>query len=143
MMKYYFDILRIWLRNYFRHPVENIRQARPVVPGRLYSNFGNIVKAVPYRPHEVAFVQQDSVSYGTPANDPNVMLELVRSFRGNRSAVKAMEQELQQSELPKRCMLCDFHRYGIPCPIYNELADGSTVCDSHRYVIIKRAKSYV
>lgn len=134
-----FDLLYLWLRNYFHHPVENIRQAKPIVSRRLYSNFGNICKAVPYKPHEEAFVSQDSITFGTCPESPDTLLELVRSMNGNRNAVKAMEREIAQAELPKRCILCDFHRYGIPCPIYNELADGSTVCDTHRYKIIKRA----
>lgn len=142
MKKNYLDLLRLWLRDYFRHPLENLRQARPIVPRRLYNNFGNACKAVPYTAHQRDWINQWSVIDEPPtiAHDPAANLELVRSLRGNREAVRAMEHEFRRtSGIPAKCEFCDFHRYGIPCPIYNELADGSTVCDTYRYTIIKRA----
>lgn len=142
MNKRFFDLLRLWFRNYFKHPVENIRQARPIVPGRLYSNFGNICKAIPYRPHERAFVEHYEELSGLKAdNDPKAVLDLVRSAHGHSATVKGLQKMLcKESDLPTRCALCDFQYHGVPCPLFNELADGSTVCDSHRYVIIKRVK---
>ena len=45
--KFFFDRLRAWLREYFRHPLENLRQANPVQPKRLYNYFGYTVKLLP------------------------------------------------------------------------------------------------
>ena len=56
----------------------------------------------------------------------------------SREKIKAIQQEAANwNNLPARCRLCDFNEKSIPCPFFNELADGSTVCDTHKYVIIK------
>lgn len=140
MKKHRFDLFRAWLRSYFKHPLENIRQAKPIVPGRLYTNFGNICKAVRYRPHEQALVNHCRTYADHTAIPPNEMMEVLRRLKLNKETADFLKREMELNELPARCSLCDFHRQGIPCPIYNELADGSTVCDTHRYIIIKRVK---
>lgn len=137
MNKNYFDLLRLWLRSYFKHPLENIRQARPIVPGRLYRNFGNACKAVLYTAEERRYIKEMSWdAKDNPSLSNAALMELVRYTRGSKQSAKELER-LVQSDLPPRCTLCDFHNKGIPCPLYNELADGSTVCDTHRYIIIK------
>ena len=150
MKKHYFDLFKLWLRTYFKHPLENIRQANPVVPGRLYYNFGNVCKAVKYNEVEQKVIDEAEAaileaSVINPDNSsmsfsPEGILEMVRSVHGDVSDVDVLRQAISEhDDTPPRCMLCDFHKLGIPCPIYNQLKDGSTVCDTHRYVIIKQA----
>lgn len=136
--QHYFDLLRLWMRNYFKHPVENIRQAKPIVPGRLYRNFGNICKAVPMTASELRYVKECE---GYEALSPYLLKDLDKSGNG-LSSLRELQQKGAEDAVPVRCNLCDFYKYGIPCPVHNVLADGSTVCDTHRYIIIKHI-SYV
>lgn len=133
--RYYFDLLRIWQREYFKHPVENIRQAKPIIPGHLYHNFGNICKAVPMSASELRYVAGFS-EY--EALSPYLLRDIDKSGNGLESIIE-LQKEGGEDAVPVRCNLCDFYKYGIPCPVHNVLADGSTVCDSHKYIIIKRA----
>lgn len=146
MKKNYFDLFRVWVRNYFRHPIPNIRQEKPIVPGRLYRNFGNICKAVRYRQHEQDYIQRTEMfraDYAIHGSEPDEILQMVKGVKGDKEAVRRIQRALsQEQDMPAKCELCDFHRCGVPCPIYNVLADGSTVCDTHRYVIIKKAPRY-
>ncbi len=141
MKRNYIELFFLWVRSYFKHPLENIRQAKPIIPGRLYRNFGNVCKAVPYSKGELTFIE--TAAKGSLLKgycDGISLLEYVRSVGGNKEMVKTMQQTVESmNDLPPRCSLCDFHKYGIPCPAYNILEDGSTVCDSHKYIIIKRA----
>lgn len=138
-MKKYLDLFRIWLHEYFHHPLENIRQANPINPKRLYTNFGNVCKMVPYRPHERAAITE--TEHGNSDMEPEALMEIVRSCRGNKNIVKAMEASLQETQFtPVKCLLCAFHNNGVPCPVHNMLADGSVVCDKYKYIIIKPAK---
>lgn len=141
MKKHYFDLFRLWLREYFKHPLENIRQANPIVPGRLYRNFGNVCKAVPLTRQEQALIREMKVTdHGeiVPSHTPEALMELARSAHGNHRMVKEYQALFDKEDnVPPRCLFCDFHRMGIPCPIHNILANGSTVCDSHKYIIIK------
>lgn len=149
MKRYYFDLFRLWVRTYFKHPLENIRQARPIVPGRLYTNFGNVTKAVRYSEAEKhviaeaerAILEASAIEPDAGITfDPAGLLEMVRSVHGDVSGVEDIRRAVsERCDVPPRCLLCAFHDRGIPCPIYNELADGSPVCDSHRYIIIKAA----
>ena len=116
-MKRILELIWVRIRKYFRHPLEDLRQANPVVPGRLYSNFGYVCKAVPYTREE-------------------------RRLIG--CSIEELPEDMQRSaakweEVPVHCLLCDFQKKGVPCPLYNVLADGRTVCDTHRYVIIKNS----
>ena len=155
MKQHFFDLVRLWLRNYLKHPVENIRQADPIVPGRLYHNFGNVCKARPYNSQEkqilseicdaqvaalTASFEDDKSRMQTiaPAGvTPEGIMEMVRSTSGNVMSAERIKSMLQQQDFPTFCHLCDFHKHGIPCPVHNRLKDGSTVCESHRYIIIK------
>ena len=142
-MKRFFDILRLWLRNYFKHPVENIRQARPIVPGRLYSNYGNIIKAVPYTKEELKYIEMDREAEDASRNSglsPEGLLEMVRSVGGNKETVDKLRSSIEQENMPAKCMLCDLHRR-MPCPLYNELANGQCVCDSYKYIIVKQVRN--
>ena len=147
-MKRFFDMLRLWLRNYFKHPVENIRQAKPIVPGRLYSNYGNICKAVPYNSEEKKLMEVDreyenAIQKGFGCSlSPEGLLELVRSVGGDKETVDRLRSAIEEENVPAKCMLCDFHKR-IPCPYFNELADGRCVCDEYKYVIIKSARKNV
>lgn len=145
-MKHRLDFLRLWMRNFFKHPVENIRQANPIVPRRLYSNFGNICKARPYTAQELRIIENTEKARqvaNTAVNSygytPEGLLEMVRSMGADKKAVQRLQYDLSQPDVLPKCHICDFNLRGIPCPIHNLLADGSTVCDSHRYVIIKPA----
>lgn len=133
------DLIWLKIRQYFKHPAENIRQAEPIIPGRLYENYGYICKAVPYTEEEQAKVNADD--YDRSLNlDGKLLLELVRS-KGlrNKEGIEALQRDaLEASSTPVSCQLCDLARMGIPCPLYNRLADGSTVCDTHKYIILKR-----
>ena len=135
-MKHRLDLLRLWLRSYFGHPVESIRQADPVIPGRFYRNFGNICKAVPYTADEQQYVKE---SQGCEALSPYLLRDLEKAGNGLQSLRELQKQGGDQS-VPPQCNLCDFYKWGVPCPLVNALADGSNVCDTHRYVIIKRVK---
>lgn len=135
MKKRYYDLFRLWMREYFKHPLENIRQAKPIVPGRLYSNFGNACKAVPMTERERQLVREA---------DGALPFELLRDLKASEHTCRQLRHlyelpDIAQREIPSRCSLCDFYRQGIPCPLYNVLKDGSTVCDTHRYIIIKPA----
>lgn len=127
--------MRLWLREYFRHPVENIRQARPIIPNTFYRNFGNVCKAVPYTADELRYVRE---SQGCEALSPYLLRDLEKSGNGLQS-IRELQQKGGTDSVPPQCNLCDFYKWGLPCPLYNTLPDGSQVCDSHRYIIIKRA----
>jgi hypothetical protein len=131
-----FDLLWLRVREYFKHPAEDIRQANPIIPGRLYSSFGYIVKAVPLTEREKLFIKQSEGRGALP-------VELLRDLRPGKDIVQQLAQ-LQEipgtelsTELPSRCNFCEFYHKGLPCPVYNVLKDGSTVCDSYKYVILK------
>jgi len=117
------DLIWLRIREYFKHPAEDIRQANPIIPGRLYSNFGYICKAV----------------MGTHGAIPSCML----SDKGNTD-LKNLRQlhtvVAEKPDLPARCNLCDFYKEGLPCPVYNLLKDGTVVCDTHKYVILKKQR---
>ena len=137
-MKRFFELIWLWIRNYFKHPVENIRQAKPIVPGRLYENFGYVCKAVPYSTSEREAVQKEDCHESCGLSQ-EVLLEQVKTV-GLRDAekIRAIQQEAANwNSLPMRCRFCAFNEKAIPCPFFNELADGTTVCDTHKYVIIK------
>lgn len=111
------DLIWVKIREYFKHPVEDIRQAKPILPGRVYSNFGNLCKAVRYTKQELELINS---SYE----------ELPEELR-----LEAVNWE----EFPTKCFVCDFQKKGIPCPFYNRLKDGRKVCDVYRYTIIKNS----
>ena len=48
--------------------------------------------------------------------------------------------KIKTEDVPAHCNFCDFYRYGIPCPLHNRFRDGSPVCDTHKYIIIKHQK---
>lgn len=111
------ELIWVKIREYFKHPVEDLRQAVPIVPGRVYNNFGYLCKAVPYKQSE---------------------LELLNSSK--EDLPDEMRAEASQWEhVPTHCLLCDLQKKGIPCPLYNTLKDGRTVCEVYRYVIIKNS----
>ena len=138
------DLIWLRIREYFRHPAEDIRQARPIVPGRLYDNFGYICKAVPYtreerrRLDEMRSRRRDDTA---AAVSNQVLLEQGRAT-GGRDAGRILD--LQDAEwlndTQEQCVFCDFHRMTIPCPLYNTLKDGTAVCDTHKYVILKKKR---
>lgn len=144
-MNRFFDILELWMRDFFKHPVENIRQANPIVPGKLYSNFGNICKAVKYNKTEKEFIAEATMMANLETSgeshkrslSPDGIMEMVRTTGCNKEAIERLQEYINQSDLPAKCCFCDFHKRGIPCPIHNQLWNGATVCDSHRYIIIK------
>ena len=153
----FIDLVWLWLRNYFKHPVENIRQADPIIPGRLYRNFGNICKAVRYTTEERRFMEEyeaavleaaRNASQESPSGlNPQFLsglsheglMEIVKSVGGNVESIKALQETLEMNDKPAKCYLCDFEKYGVPCPIYNALKDRRCVCDHYKYIIIKRA----
>ena len=135
-----FDLLWLRIREYFKHPAEDLRQANTIKPGRLYSNFGYICKAVRYTRDEQAKVDIDKRT--TTAMPPDILIETVKGLGiRNKDAIDALQREADSlTPAPYSCQLCDFNRVGIPCPFYNQLADGSTVCDTHKYVILKNQR---
>ena len=117
-MKRFLELVWVRIRKYFKHPLEDLRQANPIVPGRLYSNFGYICKAVPYTGEERRIIA---------------------------SSVEELPDDLQAAaqkweSVPNHCLLCDFQKKGVPCPLYNILSDGRTVCEVYKYFIIKNSK---
>ncbi len=129
------DLLWLKVRTYFKHPADDIQQANPVVPGRLYTSFGYICKAVPLNKEELSFIQQTKDTGALP-------VELLRDIKPGADVIRQIRQlqditGLNTSDLPSRCNFCAFYHKGLPCPIYNMLQDGSTVCDTHKYVILK------
>lgn len=128
------DLLWLKVRTYFKHPAEEIRQANPIVPGRLYTSFGYIVKAVPLTTKERLFLQQTENIGALP-------IELLRDINPSQDMVQQISQlntlDIPHAELPSRCNFCAFYHNGLPCPVYNILGDGTTVCDTHKYIILK------
>ena len=138
-----FDLLWRRIREYFHHPAEDIRQAQPVVPGLLYNNFGYICKAVPYTRKEKEWLEQYQNSDAGDMTDAavgRVSMEKSKDVTelDPRQAKAVMAAVF--NEVPDQCIFCDFHRKGIPCPLYNTLADGSSVCDTYKYVILKNQR---
>lgn len=127
--KFFFDRLRAWLREYFRHPLENLRQANPVQPKRLYNYFGYTVKLLPMSSDERKALK----SWPDMALPPNIL--------ANMHALSAIsrfyDENPVQSDIPARCNFCGIYRKSLPCPYFNILADGSTACEHGKYVIIK------
>ena len=136
-----FDLIWLAIRQFFKHPVENIRQANPIKPGRLYDNYGYICKAVPYTAREQLLVNVylDNDEKVDMELDPEILLEQVKAVGiRNTDEIKRLQQEASiASNTPVCCQLCDFAKVGLPCPIYNQLKDGSTVCTTNKYIIIK------
>ena len=132
------DLLWLKVRTYLKHPAEEIRQAKPIVPGRLYTSFGYICKAVPLTAKERLFLQQTENIGALP-------IELLRDINPNQDMVHQISQlntlDIPHTDLPSRCNFCAFHHRGLPCPFYNILKDGSTVCDTHKYIILKEQQS--
>lgn len=131
------DLLWLRIREYFKHPAEDIRQENPIVPGRLYKNFGYVCKAVPLSKRELDYTR-NMLACGLPT-------ELLGDIRPSDDVVSQLYQLHQlpgipASDIPARCNFCDFYRESIPCPFYNVLADGSVVCDTHKYVILKKPR---
>lgn len=131
-----FDLLWLRVREYFKHPAEDIRQARPIIPGRLYYNFGHICKAVPLSMRERLYLDQSE-------NHGALPIELLRDIHPGSDSLNQIRQledidGISYTELPARCNLCAFYHNGLPCPIYNLLADNTVVCDSHKYIILKK-----
>lgn len=130
------DLLWLKVRTYFKHPAEDIRQANPIIPGRLYDNFGYICKAVPLSAPERLYIKQSENRGALP-------IELLRDIKPGKDMLNQIRQleditGLTATDLPARCNFCDFYHQGVICPLYNRLADGSVVCDTHKYVILKR-----
>lgn len=117
-MKRFLELIWVRIRKYFKHPLEDLRQAKPIVPGRLYSNFGYIVKAVPYTKEELRIINSST-----------------EELPDNLQAAAA-----KWENVPNHCLLCDLQAKGVPCPFYNVLGDGRTVCEVYKYVIIKNSK---
>ena len=113
-----FDLMWLVLREFFKHPAEDIRQANPIVPGRVYRNFGYVCKAVPYSSRE------QSIIISSRENLPDDLRKMAEKWQ----------------DIPNHCLLCDFQKQGIPCPLYNQLKNGQTVCDTHKYVILQKPK---
>lgn len=136
MKKRYFDLIRAWAHEYFKHPLENLRTAKPVVPGRIYTTFGNICKAVPMSAPEKAFID-NCPSGALPAQ----LLFDIRKEDGDSIKFMSKLYVVAEAEknIPPKCNLCDFYKYSIPCPVYNVLKNGNIVCDTHKYTIIKHA----
>ena len=111
------ELIWVKIREYFKHPVEDLRQAQPIVPKRVYSNFGYLVKAVPYTQKELELI-----------NTPKAELPEEMRIEAGR-----------WMDIPNHCLLCDLQKKGVPCPFYNTLKDGRTVCDVYKYVIIKNS----
>lgn len=133
------DLLWLRIREYFHHPAEDIRQARPIVPGRLYKNFGYVCKAVPYTRHERNKIEKIRQEKQGEASGVLASLLMEEATGGKvNGGFSAMNDEIANlNTLNDGCFFCDFHRKCIPCPMWNELKDGSTVCDTHKYVILK------
>lgn len=131
-----FELLWLKVRTYFKHPAEEIRQAIPIIPRRLYMSFGYICKAVPLTERERLFIKQTEGMGALP-------IELLRDIKPGDDMMRSISQlqelpNLQGSDLPSRCNFCAFYHNGLPCPMYNILQDGTTVCDTHKYVILKK-----
>lgn len=137
------DLIWLRIREYFKHPAEDIRQAAPIVPGRLYTNFGYICKAVPYTKKEGSLLERiraEKEDGRTELLYDTVLKEAGGSKADVMTADCIQEEVARLSEIDCGCVFCDFHRKAIPCPLYNQLSDGSTVCDTHKYVILKNQR---
>ena len=138
-----FDLIWLRIREYFHHPAEDIRQAQPIVPGRLYTNFGYICKAVPYSKEErmrLAEMPSEPQDVAVAACNQVLLEQAVGIGKKNPKHIRELQDADFLNDTQDQCIFCDFHRKTIPCPFYNTLADGSTVCDTHKYVILKNQR---
>jgi hypothetical protein len=122
--------LRNWLRSYFRQPVSNIRTAT-IIPGDLYHNFGHVCMAVPHTADEANHL----LKWPPYALPPSVLADKPDLNKVDRLYIS---QPQPQDDCPARCMLCDFYRLSLPCPLVNAFADGTTACLHYKYVIVKK-----
>lgn len=131
-------LFRAWMHDYFHHPLPNIRTADPIVPRRLYLNFGNLCVCEPHSPAEARHLRK----WGPHALPLPLLLQALHSpspMDEIDMMYDKLSNKLQLDNIPAHCNLCDFYRCGIPCPLHNQLRDGSPVCTSHKYVILKHA----
>lgn len=139
-----FELIWLRIREYFKHPAEDIRQAQPIVPGRLYANFGYICKAVPYNKREKDIIRRINSENGEGRKQLlyNTIMEEIGGCKiEGIGTVDCVQEETDRlNEMDCHCVFCDFHRKAIPCPLYNTLEDGSTVCDTYKYVILKNQR---
>lgn len=138
-----FDLLWLRIREYFKHPAEDLRQAKSIVPGRLYNNFGYICKAVPYSSSEKAKIEK--IREEKLGKSSGVIADMLKQevVSGNTAGggFDAIDDEVARlSSIGDGCFFCDLHRKCIPCPLYNTLKDGSDVCEKYKYVILKKQR---
>ena len=134
------DLLWLRIREYFKHPAEDLRQADPIVPGRLYTNFGYICKAVPFSKAEKEKIRRIREEKQGETSGVIEDLLMQEAINGNTRGGDISQEVANLNELNDSCFFCDFHRKCIPCPLYNTLKDGSSVCDTHKYVILKNQR---
>lgn len=119
--KYLKDRIILAVLQYFGYKPDNIRQAL-IVPGKYYYNFGNIVKAVPISRQEHLERQTLLCNMLEGAEERNLAEE------------KSMTDTIKSG-----CLSCPFFET-LPCPINLNLPDGTKICHSHKFIIIKKAE---
>ena len=137
------DLLWLRIREYFKHPAEDLRQAKPIIPGRLYNNFGYICKAIPFSSSEKAKIEKirkDKQEQKSGELERLVTEEMLNGNTSSGNMFAVGDEVARLNSVGDGCFFCDFHRKCIPCPFYNTLKDGSDVCDTHKYVILKKQR---
>lgn len=117
LKKHLKDRIILAIMHYFGREPENIRQTT-IVPRRYYSNFGRICKAVPIS--EQDYDERQSIVRAT--------------YILNERYTDAVDAKIEYAR--SGCESCPFNET-LPCPLNLLLPDGSKICHSHKFVIIK------
>lgn len=127
-----------WLHDYFKHPLPNARNADYIKPNTLYRNFGNICVCV----RRTAAEENHLRRWPDMALPVPLLLQALHSAHpmSELDAIYArLFNIIEAPDIPSHCNFCDFYIHGIPCPLHNHFANGVEVCNTHKYIIIKRA----
>lgn len=126
-MRRKWDLFIVWLREYFKHPLENVRTVEAVIPGKLYHNMGHVCKLVSLtdKEKEVLRLQQEH-----PNKEEYRQMLMTQSGKEFKSAGEIGRCVEMYGTV---CQFCDFFKKSLACP---------PVCriENEKYVIIKEAR---
>lgn len=114
------DRLILAVMSYFGHKPERIRQAQ-IIPGKYYNNFSYICKAVPISQQE-HYERQ---------------VLICRMLENHENRMPYDREQTLYEQIKSGCDTCPFNEQ-LPCPLNLSLPDGSKICHSHKFIIIKK-----
>lgn len=128
-MRRKWDLFIVWLREYFKHPLENVRTVDVVVPGRLYHNMGHICKMVSLTKDEQEVLRLQRLQPDKEAYKKALMTASGKNFKSAGEIGRYMEM------YGHACQFCDFFKKSLVCPLKCEL-------ENEKFIVIKEAKVY-